>query len=309
MTHILRKRGISGRGNPLPGRLGEEGLAWLPRYPVVQTGEVLPELLAVPGFRSPWVLAIEVGGKLELGLAVLALQLFALVAVTYYRRCVGGGWRSSADALFTQLLTQAAIGYLGVVQVRELLLVGVSVPSQRLGAMGAERLELLIADAPQRHQEMHIDGFDPRPGADSPILLRLILLMDIDSASHLQTPDSPPETLYRQAGGLINHPGDGGDLDHGTMDKAPVRQGRTDPQAGKISAREDCLHDQTLSLARFRAVLAWFAGELVDLAAQVGQGGQQRWLGVIVTHLVNQGLDKVRQWLPGLRLIELMPGR
>ena len=72
---------MSGRGAPLQYRLREEGLAWLPRYPVIQAGEVLPELLAVPGFRSPWVLAIEVGGKLELGLAVLALQLFALVGV------------------------------------------------------------------------------------------------------------------------------------------------------------------------------------------------------------------------------------
>ena len=69
----MRKREISGRGSPLLCRLREEGLAWSPRDPVIQTGEVLPELLAVPGFRSPWVLAIEVSGKLELGLAVLAL--------------------------------------------------------------------------------------------------------------------------------------------------------------------------------------------------------------------------------------------
>ncbi len=71
---MLRKREISGRGCPLLRRLGEEGLAWLPGYPVIQTGEVQPELLSVPGFRSPWVLAIKVGGKFELGLAVLALQ-------------------------------------------------------------------------------------------------------------------------------------------------------------------------------------------------------------------------------------------
>ena len=47
-----------------------------------------------------------------------------------------------------------------------------------------------------------------------------------------------------------------GDLDHSTMDKAPVRQRSTDPKAGKISAREDRLHDQT----RLRALLSGFGG-------------------------------------------------
>ena len=41
--------------------------------------------------------------------------------------------------------------------------------------MGAERLELLIADAPQRHKEMHVDGFNPRPGPHGSIFPRLVL--------------------------------------------------------------------------------------------------------------------------------------
>ena len=113
-------------------------LAVVPGYPVVQAGERSPELFAVPGFWSPWVLAIEIGRKLELCLAVLPLQLFALVAVVHHRRFVSRGWGIGFDALFTLLLTQPAIGYLGVVPVRELLLMAVRVQFQRLGGVASE---------------------------------------------------------------------------------------------------------------------------------------------------------------------------
>ena len=48
---------------------------------------------------------------------------------------------------------------------------------------------------------------------------------------------------------------------------------------------------------------------LLILPLRLARVGQQRWLGVIVTHLVDQRLDKVRQGFPGLWLIELVPGR
>lgn len=161
------------------------GLAVVPGYPVVQAGERSPELFAVPGFWSPWVLAIEIGRKLELCLAVLPLQLFALVAVVHHRRFVSRGWGIGFDALFTLLLTQPAIGYLGVVPVRELLLMAVRVPFQRFGSMGTERLELLIADPPQRHEKVHIDRFNPRPCPYCAILQRFVLLVYVNRPTNL----------------------------------------------------------------------------------------------------------------------------
>ena len=61
------------------------GLGSVPGYPVVQAWELEPELFSVPSFGPPWELPVEVGRKLELGLAVLPLQLFALITVAYHR--------------------------------------------------------------------------------------------------------------------------------------------------------------------------------------------------------------------------------
>ena len=115
---------------------------------------------------------------------------------------------------------------------------------------GTERLELLIADAPQRHDKVHIDRFYPG----------LALIVPSSSVSYCLWMSIAPPIFKRRIARQKRCVGkpvayqsylQSWRSDHSTMDKAPVRQRSTDPKAGKISAREDRLHDQTLGFARF----------------------------------------------------------